>query len=136
MLARSGIAGPRAGASVVVDFTAGLVAQVVFILLGIVLYLEQRGGAGWLLYLGGGVAVFGGLLIGFLVAQGHGLFLRLARIVERATQGRAWQGLVGNAAALDREIVAGYRNRSRLLLCAFWRSLGWLSGSVEIWLIF
>ncbi|HZA67239.1 MAG TPA: hypothetical protein VE592_09815 [Geminicoccaceae bacterium] len=46
MLARSGIAGPRAGASVVVDFTAGLVAQVVFILLGIVLYFEQRGGAG------------------------------------------------------------------------------------------
>ncbi|HZA67238.1 MAG TPA: lysylphosphatidylglycerol synthase domain-containing protein, partial [Geminicoccaceae bacterium] len=89
-----------------------------------------------MLYLGGGVAVFGGLLIGFLVAQGHGLFLRLARIVERATQGRAWQGLVGNAAALDREIVAGYRNRSRLVLCAFWRFLGWLWGSVEIWLIF
>ena len=136
LLARSGVAGPLAGASVVVDFTAGLVTQVVFILLGIVLYLEQRGGAGWLLYLGGGVAVFAALLIGFLVAQGHGLFLRLARIVERATRGRGWQGLVGSAAALDLEIVARYRNRSRLSLCAFWRFLGWLWGSVEIWLIF
>jgi putative membrane protein len=137
LLARAGIAGPIAGASVVVDLTAGLVTQVVFILLGIVLYLGQRqAGAGWLLHLAGGLALFCALLLGFGIAQRRGLFLRLARILERATRGRAWRSLVGSAAALDQEIVARYADRARLARCACWRFLGWLWGSVEIWLAF
>ncbi|MGH6899276.1 MAG: lysylphosphatidylglycerol synthase domain-containing protein [Geminicoccaceae bacterium] len=137
LLARAGVAGPIAGASVVVDLTAGLVTQVLFIVLGIVLYLEQRqAGAGWLLHLAGGLALFCALLFGFGMAQRRGLFLRLARILERATRGRAWRSLVGSAAALDREIVARYADRARLSRCACWRFLGWLWGSVEIWLAF
>ena len=137
LLARAGIAGPIAGASVVVDLTAGLVTQVVFILLGSVLYFGQRqAGAGWLLHLAGGLALFCALLLGFGIAQRRGLFLRLARILERATRGRAWRSLVGSAAALDQEIVARYADRARLARCACWRFLGWLWGSVEIWLAF
>jgi putative membrane protein len=136
LLARAGVAGPVAGASVVVDLTAGLFTQVLFILLGIALFLEHRGGAGWPLHLAGGLGLFSAFLVGFGVAQHRGLFLRLARIVERATRGRAWQGLVGSAATLDRAIVTSYQNRSKLALCACWRSLGWLWGSVEIWLAF
>jgi choline kinase len=93
-------------------------------------------GAGWLLHLAGGLALFCALLAGFAMAQRRGLFLRLARIVERATRGRAWRSLVGSAAALDREIVACYADRPRLWRCACWRFLGWLCGSVEIWLAF
>ena len=135
LLARAGVAGPIAGASVVVDLTAGLVTQALFMALGIVLYLGQRqAGAGWLLHLAGGLALFCALLIGFGWAQRRGLFLRLARILERATRGRGWRGLVGSAAALDREIAARYADRLGLSLCACWRFLGWLWGSVEIWL--
>ena len=137
LLARAGVAGPIAGASVVVDLTAGLVTQVAFMVLGLVLYLGQRqAGTGWLLHLAGALALFCALLIGFGFAQRRGLFLRLARFLERATRGRTWQGLVGSAAALDREIVARYDDRPRLSLCASWRFLGWLWGSVEIWLAF
>ena len=137
LLARAGVAGPVAGASVVVDLTAGLATQGLFMALGIVLYLGQRHvGAGWLLHLAGGLALFCALLIGFGWAQRQGLFLRLARILERATRGRGWQRLAGSAAALDREIVARYADHPRLSQCACWRFLGWLWGSVEIWLAF
>ena len=136
LLARAGISGPVAGASVVVDVTTGLVTQVVFVLLGIGLYLAVQGGAVWLLQAGAGIATFGLLLLGFALLQRRGLFLRLARILEQTTRGRAWQGLVGSAAALDREIVARYHDRTRLAICAAWRLLGWLWGSAEVWLAF
>jgi putative membrane protein len=136
LLARSGISGPLAGASVVVDVTTGLVTQVVFVLLGIGLYLEVRGGAGWLVQAGAIVTTFSLLLLGFGLLQRRGLFLRLARILEQTTRGRAWRGLVGSAAALDREIVTRYEDHSRLAACAVWRLLGWLWGSAEVWLAF
>jgi putative membrane protein len=136
LLARAGISGPLAGASVVVDVTIGLVTQVVFVLLGIGLYLEAQGGAVWLLQAGAGIATFSLLLVCFGLIQRRGLFLSLARILERTTRGRAWQGLIGSAAALDREIVARYHDRTRLSICAAWRLLGWLWGSAEVWLAF
>ena len=136
LLAHAGTSGPVAGASVVVDVTAGLVTQVVFVLLGIGLYLQVRGGAPWLLQAGAGIALFSFLLLGLGLLQRAGLFLRLARILEQITRGRAWQGLIGNAAALDQEIVARYHDRPRLAICAGWRLLGWLWGSGEVWLAF
>ena len=136
LLARAGISGPLAGASVVVDFTTGLVTQVAFVLLGMGLYLQAQGGTAWLLQAGAGITTFSLLLLGFALVQRRGLFLRLARIFEQATQSRAWQGLVGSAAALDREIVARYHDHARLAICAGWRLLGWLWGSAEVWLAF
>jgi putative membrane protein len=136
LLTRAGISGPVAGASVVVDVTVGLVTQVAFVLLGIGLYVAMQGGAVWLLQAGAGIATFSLLLLAFGLLQHRGLFLRLARIFEHTTRGRAWQGLVGSAAALDREIVARYQDRTRLSICAAWRLLGWLWGSAEVWLAF
>jgi putative membrane protein len=136
LLSRAGVAGPVAGASVVVDLTTGLATQLAFVLLGIGLFLAAQGGSHVLLQLGAGLGVFSALVLVFGLLQRRGLFLRLARVVERATRGRAWQGLVGSAAGLDREVVARYRDRARLSLCAGWRLVGWLWGSVEIWLAF
>ncbi len=72
----------------------------------------------------------------FLLAQREGLFLRLARLLERVSGGRRWLRLAGGAAALDREILASYRRGKRLLAGAGFRLLGWLWGSVEIWVAF
>jgi hypothetical protein len=103
LLSGAGIAGPIAGASVVVDLTVGLATQLAFVLLGIGLLLETGGGASRLAQLGAGLGVLGLLVLGFVLLQRGGLFLRLARLVERATRGRIWQSLVGSAAGLDRE---------------------------------
>ena len=136
LLARAGISGPLAGATVVVDVTTGLVTQIVFVLLGLGLYLQARGGGAWLLQAGAGIATFGLLLLCFGILQRRGLFRRLARLFDQVTRGRAWQGLVGSAAALDREIAARYDDHARLASCAAWRLLGWLWGSAEVWLAF
>ena len=136
LLTRAGISGPVAGASVVVDVTAGLVTQVAFVLLGLGLYLAVQGDAAWLLRAATGIALFSLLLLGFGLIQRRGLFLRLARILERTARGRAWQGLVRSGADLDREIMARHGDRTRLVICAAWRLLGWLWGSAEVWLAF
>jgi putative membrane protein len=136
LLARSGTPAPTAGASVVVDLTAGLVTQIAFAALGIVLLVQQLGHTGELLDLTVGLALFGLLLLAFALGQRRGLFALLARPVERLARGPAWRALIGNAAALDAEVALRYRRPRALALCAAWRALGWLAGGVEIWLAF
>jgi putative membrane protein len=136
LLTRAGISGPVAGASVVVDVTAGLVTQMAFILLGLGLYLGAQGGAAWLLRASVGIALISLLVFAFGLMQRRGLFLRLAHLLEQTTRGRAWQGLVRSAADLDREIMASHGHRIRLIVCTVWRLLAWLWGSAEVWLAF
>jgi putative membrane protein len=136
LLSRAGVAGPIAGASVVVDLTAGLATQLAFVFLGVGLLLETGGAVTRFAHFGVGLGVLGLLVLGFVLLQRGGLFLRLARMVERATRGRVWQSLIGSAAALDREVIARYRARVQLATCAGWRLVGWLWGSAEIWLAF
>lgn len=136
LLTRAGVAGPLAGASVVVDVTIGLATQFAFVLLGLALLLAAHGGSPWLLRLGAGLGTLALAVLGFVLLQRRGLFLLLARMVERATRGRGWLDLTGSAASLDREVAARYRDRVRLSICAGWRLLGWLWGSAEIWLVF
>ena len=136
LLTQSGIPGPTAGASVVVDATAGLATQLAFALLGAVLLLRHLGGAGELVPLAAGLVLFGLLLSGFAAVQRRGLFSLLARPLHRLASTPAWQALIGSAAALDAEVIAGYRDRGALVRCAIWRALAWLAGSVEVWLAF
>ena len=136
LLARAGVRRPVAGASVVVDLTAGLATQLAFVLLGMGLLIGIRGGSEWLLRLGAGLGIFALAVLGFVLVQHRGLFLRFARLLKRVTRGGPWQGLVGGAGALDREVVARYRDRVRLSRCAGWRLIGWVWGSAEIWLAF
>jgi hypothetical protein len=136
LLARAGVGGPVAGASVVVDVTAGLITQILFLVLGVGLFLSQSHDAGWLAPLLGGLAVFGALVAGFLLAQRRGLFGALAAVAACVTRGRTWPDLIGGAGAIDPAIAAIYRDHAKLARCAFWRAFGWLWGSVEFWLAF
>jgi putative membrane protein len=136
LLALSGVPGPTAGASVVVDATAGLATQLAFALLGVVLLLGELGHASELAPVALGLAVFGLLLLGFAVAQRRGLFSLLVRPLHRLAGSPAWQSLIGSAAALDAEVRACYRDRRALARCAAWRAVAWLAGGVEIWVAF
>ncbi len=136
LLAQDGTPGPTAGASVVVDATAGLVTQLAFALLGVVLLLGRLGRASELAPLAAGLVLFALLLLGFAAVQRRGLFSLLVRPLRRLTGTPAWQSLVGSAAALDAEIRARYHDRRALARCAAWRWLAWLAGGVELWLAF
>lgn len=136
LLARSGVGGAAAGASVVVDLTAGLITQAAFAALGLALLLHQLGHASNLRELTTALALFGLLLAGFVAAQRYGLFALLARPLARLASGPAWRGLAGGAAALDAEIALRYRQGRALARCAAWRGMGWLAGGFELWLAF
>ncbi len=136
LLALSGTPGPVAGASVVVDATAGLLTQLAFALLGVVLLLRHLGHASELAPLAAGLVLFGLLLVGFAAVQRRGLFSLLARPLHRLASSPTWRGLIGSAAALDAEVIACYRDRGALARCAVWRLLAWLAGAIEVWLAF
>ncbi len=132
LLARSGsqVDAGAAGASVVVDLTVGLVAQILFALLGIGLLLTegQSGGLG-VAQLAIGLGIFSLLITGFVLAQRHGLISGLARRLQRMGL-----DLGSDAAALDRQVQAHYAAPLRLLQAGVWRFGGWLMGAAELWL--
>jgi putative membrane protein len=134
MAARRGIGGPLAGASVMVDVTAGIATQFLFSIIGVAaFFFLARGGANTTQSLVIGLAAFGAGLAGFYFVQRSGPFLRLARLTERI--GRGWGSLSDDAAALDTAVLALYRQHRAILACCFWRIVGWVAGTGEVWLI-
>ncbi len=134
LLSRSGIRGERAGATVVVGLTAGVLTLLLFAATGGVLLAVSNKDVINSLNLFAGLAAFGVLLFGFYLAQQRGLFLWLARALERLASGREWLALVGGAEALDGSIVALYRNRTAFIACCLWRLAAWIAGVAEVWL--
>jgi putative membrane protein len=134
MAARRGLGGPLAGASVMVDVTAGIGTQFLFSIIGVAAFFYLAGGGAnttWNLVIG--LAVFGAGIAGFYFVQRAKPFERLARFSERI--GRGWGSLSGDAAALDGAVTALYRNRRAVGACCLWRIVGWVAGTGEVWLI-
>ncbi len=136
LLHRRGVAGAVAGASVMVDVTAGILTQFIFSVVGVMAFAAIAGGGqDTMLNLAIGLALFGAGLAGFYAVQRSGPFLKLARLMERFTSVQAWTSITGGAAALDAAVIALYRQRRATTLCCFWRIVGWVAGTGEVWLI-
>lgn len=133
LLAAAGVAGPRAGASVVVDVTTLMLAQLAFTLVGVGLLAARIGGVRLvgLAALGAGLMVT--LAVGFVVAQRAGAFGRGARVIARLGSGIGG-GLALDADALDSEVHALHREHGRLLVSWGWHLASWLAGAGEVWL--
>jgi putative membrane protein len=133
-LARSGVPGPLVGASVVVDITLHLFAQILFTVLGLSLLLARVRGAG----LDGGVLV--GLVLSalgaaaFYLMQRRGLFSTMAVLLRGVFRSADWSSLSEGADAMDAWIRDLYRHPRAIALSAFWHVLSWLLGAGEIWL--
>ncbi|MBA2491955.1 MAG: lysylphosphatidylglycerol synthase domain-containing protein [Gammaproteobacteria bacterium] len=134
LLRRGGMSGVPAGASVIVDLTAGMVTLIAFALMGVVLLLWHAGSSDAAAELLIGIAVFGVIAGSFVIAQRAGVFLVLARGLERLAQGGGWQSITGGVVALDREVVALYRDRYAIWSACGWRLAGWVLGAGEVWL--
>lgn len=130
------ISGAVAGASVMVDVTAGIVTQFLFSVVGVVAFIVLvRGDAGNSVSLLAGLALFGLGLVIFYKIQHAGPFLKLARWVEAMAGDANWLRMTGGAAALDGAVVGLYRRRLAFVHCCFWRIVGWTAGAAEVWLI-
>lgn len=129
---RRGVPGPAAGASVVVDITAGLVAQVVFAFAGLaLLFLSTESSAKSLAGLGAGVLLLVGMLAGLVWFQRSRGFRRLVERIagmlgepEKAQErGAAFQSAIGGA----------YTGPSFTACCVL-RLIAWSLGAMEVWL--
>jgi len=131
MLYRRGVDGSLAGASVMVDVTAGILTQFIFSVVGVVAFAAIAGGStNLVLALVLGLALFAAGLGGFYAVQRSGLFLRLARLLERFASVGAFASVTGGSAIADL-----YRQRGASTACCFWRIVGWVAGTGEVWLI-
>jgi putative membrane protein len=133
-LAQSGVPGALAGASVVVDITLHLFAQLLFTVLGVSLLLVGARGGG----LDGGIVVgFALSALGagaFYVAQRRGLFGALASILRRVFRSADGSPLLEGAGAMDAWIGRLYASPRVLVASEVWHVLSWVLGAGEIWL--
>lgn len=136
LLTLRGVAGAVAGASVMVDVTAGILTQFLFSVVGVIAFVAfVQVASDDLIGLVAGLALFGLGLAVFYKIQKSGTFLKIARLIERMAQGRDWTRITGGAAALDDAVMAMYRAKIDFVHCSFWRIVGWVAGTAEVWLI-
>jgi putative membrane protein len=134
LLYQTGVPGPMASASVVVDLTAAVLTQIGFALLGVALLLHHGGAGGAAVGVAVGIGMFSLLLLGFYLAQRAGMFESLARVLERVASGGEWLTLVGSAARLDNAVTRLYRRGRPFWIACAWRFLYWFFGAGEVWL--
>jgi putative membrane protein len=133
-LARSGVPGPLAGASVVVDITLHLFAQMFFTVLGLSLLVVRVRGAGI------DADVLAGLVLSALGAaafyrmQRRGLFSAMTGLLRGVFRSADWSSLSEGADAMDAWIRRLYRHPRALGVAAIWHVLSWLLGAGETWL--
>lgn len=121
-------------ASVTVDFTMGLTAQILFTLTGLGLFFmvseTTSNATGFILAVG-----FGSLLIfGFYLAQRKGLFSLAVKLFRLRTKKNRNQSLVSMASILDNKISELYEEYQKVTFCLTCRLLSWFSKTGETWL--
>jgi len=132
VLMLAGLAPARAIAVGMVDVTTELLAQSLFILLGLVLAAPAMRAdphwAAWLGWLVGGTALFALGILGFAVAQLAG-----SHLAEKAMRPVSF----GTSAAAFREAVHQlYRQRARVALSVALHLFGWCASGLWLWLVF
>jgi putative membrane protein len=134
LLARAGIGGAVAGATVVVDVTLVMLTQVVFTVVGLALLLLDIGGHPLALPVAVGVVIMGSILAAFYAAQRQGVFGALAQLLVRLGRGR-WATLVTGGDAIDASVAVLYRQRRTIAAASACHLLSWLLGTGEVWLV-
>lgn len=133
LLTRARVSLEEGLASVVIAKTTLVLAQGLFLFLGLGLALGLLGATSPLLRAMGVLFVLGGLGVGgLLFAQQRGFFGGGGRLLR-------WVGLIrgvqGRLHRLDSEIAAFYKSRrGRFGLSVLFYLLGWLAGSLEVYL--
>jgi putative membrane protein len=136
-LSQRGMRMRDAAAAITVSTTLQALAQIVFALGGLLLF-----GA----YAAHGVlhdlqtatliatGVLGAMIVGFYYAQRRGLFGRLLGVVSKVFGKRDWSSLMSRAEAVDAAVQAMYRERGRVAASFALSLVGWIVGTVEVWL--
>jgi len=133
-LARGGVAGPVAGASVVVDVTTTVLSQVLFAAMGAVIAVAAFGGGDLARVAFAGLALLAAGVAGFWQVQRRGVFGGLSRLLGGAVPGGDPSRLTANADALDAAVGRLWAGRRPIVASIGWHLASWVVGSAETWL--
>src|SRR5438093_9440310 len=123
-----------AAASVIVDVTLGVVTQILFTLLGLVLLVEATGRTSLV-----GPTLVGAILAivaiaGFYIAQRLGMFRFVSVIITRLVKSPEWSSLVQSGEPVDRTVRDFYARRRGVLACCIWTIVSLIGSSGEIFI--
>lgn len=133
LLTRRGVAVGPAGASVVLDVTLNVVAQIAFTLLGLGLLLGTAGSRLAVPVLIG-TAIMAAALLGFVLVQRGRIFGGGARLLRGFTRRLGRRDLQSGGAAIDDAVRVLYGRRAALAAATAWHLVSWIAGAGEVWL--
>ncbi|MDE1182248.1 flippase-like domain-containing protein [Paraburkholderia sp.] len=136
-LSQRGMRMRDAAAAITVSTTLQAIAQIVFALLGLALFgiyashgpLHELRTATLI-----ATVVLGGMIGGFYYAQRRGLFGRMLRVLSKVFGKRDWSSLTTRADAVDEAVQTLYRQPRRVAASFALSLVGWIVGTVEVWL--
>ena len=132
LLTVKGVPGSISSASVIVDLTIAVGAQLYFAVGGILLLTQYDRLVDTTLTAGSSFLVLGLLITGFYFAQRAGLFFKLTKRLEKTVKVGNWTTITGSAQALDEAIQTICRRHADLIIAAVWRIFGVIVGTGQI----
>jgi putative membrane protein len=136
-LSQRGMRMRDAAAAITVSTTLQALAQIVFAVLGLALF-SAYAAHGALHDLRAATliatAVLTAMIAGFYYAQRRGMFGRLLRVASKVLGKRDWGDLATRADAVDAAVHSLYEDRARVAASFALSLVGWIVGTVEVWL--
>jgi putative membrane protein len=136
-LSQRGLRMRDAAAAITVSTTLQALAQIVFAMLGLLLFgASAAHGAMHDLQTAALIAtgVLAVMIIGFYMAQRRGLFGKALRVMSKVFGKRDWSALTTRADAVDVAVRELYDQRGKVAASFALSLAGWIIGTVEVWL--
>jgi putative membrane protein len=121
-------------ATVIADVTVGIVAQIIFTLMGLLLLVVATGYTSFVLPTVAGMVIGIMAAAGFYFAQRLGMFRFLGILVTRLVRSEAWSSLVQSGEMLDQTVRAIYARGRSVLACFGWTLISLVISSAEMWI--
>jgi len=134
LAATTGVPVAICAASVVVDITVSVFAQILFTMtgLGLLAWVTGRSGLTGPAIVGSLVAI---MAVGaFYAIQRFGLFRMVLGLVSHITRGGGWGSLTQHGATLDEAIRKLYALRRGVAASCVLTYTSWIAGSMEVWI--
>lgn len=124
-----------AAAAITVSTTTQALSQMLFALLGILVFGAQGNLSDQRTPILIVTAVLAACVVAFCVLQRRGMFGRVLRVAARVFGKSNWDGLALRADAVDAAIRELYRDRRKVAASFMLNLAGWIAGTGEVWLI-
>jgi len=121
-------------ATVIVDMTVGIVAQIIFTLVGLLLLVVATGHTSLVGPTMIGILIGIAAVTGFYFAQRLGMFRFVGILITRLVRSEAWSSLVQSGEKLDQTVRTVYARRRGVLICFGWTLISLAVSSGEMWI--